>query len=79
MEQKGAAGNALGLWDLWFQGFVICHEKSSRSLAPVSQALPIHAQKRRANGDPTALARYIGLRDDDRLFVTKFPQTLDCF
>jgi hypothetical protein len=35
--------------------------ESKRKVAhPYSRALPIHAQKRRANGDPTARARLRG-------------------
>ena len=35
-----------------------------------SQALPIHAQERRANGDPTELARYTAFGMTIRLCVT---------
>ena len=65
MEQKGAAGNALGLWDPWFPGFVICHEKAQgpsllfRTLCPFTRA-----NKLRVNGTRKRVL-IDGTRDDD--------------
>ncbi len=79
MEQKGAAGNALGLWDLWFQGFVICHEKAQGPSLLFRTLCPFTRQKTARERDPKALARYTGLRDDDSFVCDKIPANARLF